>query len=467
MCGTFLQNRYRPEERWRDLKKNYVLDTNILLVSPEAMVMGFDDNDVWVTSTTLQELDRKKNFGGEVGYNAREACRILEYLRENGDLRKGVSLDNGGRLSVVTGGIGERFLLPGYSMDSPDNRIISACRYLMGELSEPVILVTNDVSMRINASICGVSVESYRNIAEKSSGYTGHADINVSNECISDFYKNGEVFVGDKAGFSELCENQFVTLHFGTSSALSVYQRGKLIDIGKQSLFGAEPKNRMQKYAAWALTRPAEEIPLVILSGPAGTAKTFLSLAAGLETTYRYGKKTNDTKYFKMLITRPNSQTTDQSFGYLPGDLDEKMEPLLAPYRDNLESLLMGKDKDADRDFVQTEIEDMFGTGIIEVCALSYIRGRSLMDCYMICDEAQNATRGLVKDIITRAGKGTKIVLCGDPGQIDNPTLDNYNNGLVYAIERMKGSPLCAVISFDASNSVRSPLAKDAIERLR
>lgn len=170
--------------------------------------------------------------------------------------------------------------------------------------------------------------------------------------------------------------------------------------------------------------------------------------------------------YRKILISRPNVET-DEGFGYLPGDLQAKMNPLLAPYYDNLETLLRGKEKEESDDMIRTQIEDLMEDGVIEICPLNYIRGRSISNAFIICDEAQNAKRSLIRDIITRAGEGTKVVLLGDPAQIDAPTLDRRNNGLVYAIESMKGDLTTSILSnIPAKASVRSKLAQTAVQKM-
>lgn len=207
--------------------------------------------------------------------------------------------------------------------------------------------------------------------------------------------------------------------------------------------------------------QPVEKIPFVILKGPAGTAKTFLSLAAGLDQTY---DDPRHSRYDSILISR-NNVMADEDFGYLPGELRDKMNPLLAPFFDNLESLLR-KDSGEDKSNISMQIDDMIETGVIEICALAYMRGRSITNKFLIVDETQNATRSQIRDIITRAGAGCKVVICGDPEQIDAHNLDKLNNGLVFASEKMKGSPLCAQVTFNENESVRSELAKEAIKRL-
>lgn len=449
------------------MKKIYVLDTNIILHNPDS-VYGFDDNTVVVTGTTLQELDVKKDdIDPEVRYNAREAGRLLDDLRELGDLHKGVMLPNGGLFRIEIDGVSHNNLPFCYNIKKADNQIISTCVYLKDKYKEPVILVSSDRFMRVSASIVlgFKNVEKYKNNHVLKDEYTGHIDLDVSAEFIDNLFSCKIVDLPDSIISKDtLHENEFVTLHADRKSALSVYTDGKLELVSVKPIFGnTSPKNAMQTYAIWALTQPAERIPFVILQGPAGTAKTYLSLAAGLDGTYTSQNKYDGT-YRKMMITRPNSEAGDAGFGYLPGDLDDKMGPLLAPYYDNLETLFLGGNSDEDRSQIKMQIDDLFDNNVIECCALSYIRGRSINNAYMICDEAQNATKKLIKDVVTRAGNQTKIIICGDPEQCDNPKLDSRSNGLVHAAKAFKDSKLACLITFDTRNSVRSPLAKEAID---
>lgn len=326
--------------------KAYILDTNILLDSPRA-IFGFDDNTVIITGTTLQELDSKKTAPGELGFNARETCRIIEKLRLKGDLTAGVPMDNAGVFKVILNA-GQWHMPSGYSEDKPDNQIINTVLDIkknQGHMFNQVILVTNDTSMRINASVCAAAcgfsdfVESYRNDHVSSAEmYTGKRELQVSKEAIDYIYKNKmlppeAIFRGD---IPEPVENEFFILQSDQSSALAVYRNHelKLIDTKTLHPCHVQPKNASQTFALWALMQPVEEIPFVILKGPAGTAKTFLSLAAGLDQTY--DSKTHRS-YDSVLISR-NNVMADADFGYLPGELEDKMNPLLAPFFDNLAS---------------------------------------------------------------------------------------------------------------------------------
>ena len=356
------------------MKKRYVLDTNILLQDPTAL-LGFSDNDVILPSTVIQELDENKNARGEVGHHAREAIRLIEEARTGGDLTKGVKLQSGGVLYVEPNGVRADLLPNGFSISVPDNKIIATCVYLSNKEPDdhaPVILVSNDIAMRINASVIlgSAHVQEYKNlVVNQDHSFTGYTVLDVPYEAITAIYQNGswvgKATEGNARWDEALTENLFVTAHAidpegNEKTALTVYQDGALRHIDeKKTLFGGvTPKNVLQRYAIWALTNP--EIPLVILSGPAGTAKTFLSLAAGLEQTYT-SQRARDRLYQKILISRPNAEAGDPGFGYLPGSLHEKMTPLLLPFYDNLENLLSRNDEEMTR----TQIDDLFASGVI------------------------------------------------------------------------------------------------------
>ena len=424
------------------MKKNYVLDTNILIHCPSA-IFGFDDNHVMITTTTLQELDSKKTAYGEVGYGAREAIRNIESL--HGDFAGVLELRNGGTFSIAKESTFEKRIPQEFSLERPDNRIINAVLGIDAMDEAETILVTNDVSMRINASICGCKVQSYHNeqIVD-GDHYVGRITIS------EDDLKNPE----DK-GF---VENEFAICQSASGSSLHIFQDGQWKMIRDKDTYTpyCQPRNVGQRFALYALLASPEEIPLVILKGAAGTAKTFLSLAAGLQGYFHDG-------FDRIMITRSNT-LSDNDMGFLPGELEEKMLPLIAPFMDNLQVLLKGQNEEKDQ--VKLQIEDMFDTGVIEICSMAYMRGRSLVNSFIIVDEAQNCTIGQILEIITRAGKGTKVVLLGDPDQIDSPKLDRKNNGLVFASERMRGSKLCAQLTFDESETVRSALAAEGAKRL-
>ncbi len=466
--------------------KNYLLDTNILMNNPNA-IFGFEDNNVYLCGTVLQELDMHKDDKGESGYNAREAIRIIKGLikdaldNKSKETRQtiltniGIDLPNGGKLFFEPDGVNINNLPKGYSLDRADNRIISSCVHMNNSYLKDsnITLLTNDAGCYINALVCGVNAENVKNDEIKNIGYSGHLKLEISDYSIIDkLYKDkSDDPTIDPNTIDEiksldypLLENQFVTLVSGSISILTVYYNNRLHKIkGDYTLGnGIKSLNKMQDYAIWALTNP--NIPLVILEGPAGTAKTFLSLACGLDQI-DVGDHNEAELYDRLLISRPNAKTTDADFGALPGDLESKMSPLLASYMDNLEEIL----SDNSTSIVETRsiIDDMMYSRLLEICPLYTIRGRSIHNAYLICDEAQNASKNLIRDVVTRAGKNCKIVVCGDPRQVDNVSLDIRNNGLVYLKECMKGSPNCAIIRFDNNNCVRSKLAEDALNRMK
>jgi PhoH-like ATPase len=451
--------------------KTYVVDTNVLIQAPDALYC-FEDNQVVIPLVVLEELDNLKKAEGEKGANARTAIRILEQLRQKGDLLTGVKLGHGGTLRIEKNFVDVK-LPPDLPEDKMDNRILKVCKGLEGD----VVLVTKDILLRVKAQIIGVRAEDFtaEQVPERSDQYPGRTEAYVPEECFKDFKKKGIltdcIYIIDEEGERrnpQLIENQFVILKADQSTKKTVLGRvcGALIiplEYGKHKPYGIVPRNAGQHFLQEALMQPAEIAPLVIVKGMAGTAKTFYSLAVGLEKLLN-----NPTgEYRRMMISRPNAQF-DSDIGFLPGDEQEKISPLMRPVIDNLEQLIDSNEEKRyeKEDELAGKIEEIFERGLIKTEALNYIRGRSIVKTYLIIDEAQNMTPNQVKGIITRAGKGTKIILLGDPNQIDRPFLDERTNGLSFAAEHMKGSPLCWQVTLTAEECERSPLAMDAVKRL-
>ena len=468
-------------------KKIYVLDTNILINSPRA-IYGFADNIVTVTATTLQELDGLKSAPGETGFKAREAIREIAALcKDNEDKNPldGIEINgkSKGIFRIEPNGTSETHLPRGFSLDKPDNRIMNSTIHIAeSNKKNPTILITNDISMRVNAQVCGIKVQGYKNDQlEHENTYAGRQTVQIKEKEIVCLYKlmdkgdkefHSAKLIG-KSAFKDITPfepNEYVLFTTDAGQLLATRFVGaspedendfvfKIVDKNPSPM-NVTARNVGQRMALDALMAPASEIPLVILKGKAGTAKTFLSLAAGLDATIG---DDDDRQYNKVMITRTNT-LSDADIGFLPGTLEEKMGPLVSPFMDNLESLL-SEEKD-EPEQVKMFIDDLMETDTIEICSIAYMRGRSLKKAYLIVDEAQNSTKNQIQEIITRAGEGTKIVLCGDPDQIDNPRLDRLNNGLAFASERMKGSKLCAQLEFSADETVRSELAAEGAVRL-
>lgn len=440
-------------------KKTFVLDTSVLADYPHA-IFAFDDNDVCIADATLEELDDLKTRGSEAGANARAAIRIIESLRQDGDLLEGLLLPGGGRLWVELNHKAAQ-LPESWDDRKADNRIIRVCAGLSRQRDE-VYLISNDVALRIKAGALGVKAQEYRagqiipRIAEQ---YTGRAVLEAPRALIDAFYQRRELdahSLAELAMGTPLQENQFVLLKSQGAegnSALGRVEEGRLTSLlyAGDKMYGVSPKNCGQRFMQEALLMPCARAPLVILKGAAGTAKTFFAVAAGLWQIER------ESRYSHILAVRPNIKF-DEEIGFLKGSEEEKIAPLMRPIVDNIQALFPG-------DPMKPEKLEQYGTIVYQ--AMAFMRGRSITDTWIIVDEAQNMTPTQAFGIISRAGAGTKIVLAGDPSQIDNPYLDATNNGLVYAAEKMKDSPLCWQITLEDSECVRSPLAREAVRLMR
>ncbi len=474
------------------MQKIYILDTNVLINSPYA-IFAFDEHIVCVTDITIEELDKLKNAPGDTGANAREALRKIEELRTQGNLVEGVRLPSGGTFCILMSSTIDT-LYPSNSKiadiwdkKNADNKILMICETISDQNPERVVLVSNDTNIRIKASIIGLSVEEYRTEQVKpyTQQYKGRKEFSVPGEIIDLFYKNKYVTVENDELNDEdkLTLNEFVMMkdELDPSHGLIGKFNGKKIvplKYSESNPYGISPRNAGQRFIIEALMAPVEEIPLVIVKGPAGSAKTFLSLACGLE------KVLTQKEYEKILISRPNVKF-DDDIGYIKGTEQDKISPLIRPVYDNLAELTRidtgetkkkkkstGYDesisayKNEINSYRNSYMDELLERGIISAQALAYMRGRSISHSWIIIDEAQNMTPTQAFGIISRAGIGSKVILLGDPNQIDNPKLDSRTNGLVFASERMKGNPLCMQITMEDRECVRSPLALAAIENL-
>ncbi|MDL2298872.1 PhoH family protein [Synergistaceae bacterium OttesenSCG-928-D05] len=454
--------------------KTYVLDTNVLIQAPHAL-RSFEDNNVVLPVAVLEELDRLKNEDGERGANARQVIRYLESLRETGNLLEGVTLPEGGTLRLETNHSDIK-LPDSWRDNTSDNRILKVCRGI-AENGQKTVLVTKDIVARIKAQIIGIQAEDFTTdqVASIREQYTGRTHAYIPDHLFETFKSTG-VPLEDCYKINETHErqeippipNQFFILHSDLSEKKTVL--GKLLgervvplEFTHTQPFGVITRNVGQRFMQEALMLDAEQAPLVIIKGTAGTAKTFFALAAGLEQIMEYA----DPKYRKILICRPNVQF-DEDIGYLPGTEQEKIAPMLRPIIDNLEILVDRNEKERYRNEreLKGKIDELFDRGFITAEAMNFIRGRSITKTYLVIDEAQNLTPKQVKGVITRVGKGTKVVLLGDPQQIDHPLLDERTNGLSYAAEKMKGSTRCFQITMQHDECERSDLALEAAARM-
>ena len=458
------------------MNKTYVVDTNVLVQSPYGLY-AFEENEVVIPLVVVEELDGLKKAEGEKGANARKAIRLLDSLRQRGNLLSGVPIQNGGTVRVETNCV-DVTLPRDLPENESDNRILMVCKGLKeADPSRDVVLVTKDIVLRIKAQLLSIRAEDFEaeQVSRQEANYTGRGHAYIPQNAVGNFKDGGIplslLYSTDDNGNPlplSFTENEFFLLTPDESTGVTLLGRvegQQMVPLRyrKQRPYGVTPRNVGQYFLQEALMESAEKAPLVIVKGMAGTAKTFYSIAVGLEKVFN-----NPTgEYRRIIVSRPNAQF-DDDIGLLPGTEQEKIAPLMRPVVDALEQLLDSDEagRYEDESLRTDKVQEIFDRDIIETEALNFIRGRSIVKTYLIIDEAQNITPSQAKGIITRAGKGTKIILLGDPQQIDRPFLDERTNGLSYAAKCMKGSPLCWQITMGRDECERSKLAMDAIQRL-
>jgi len=438
------------------VRRTFILDTNVLLYDPRALFV-FNEHDVIIPITVIEEVDRFKKDLNETGRNARLVSRYLDKLRTEGSLSEGVQLEGGGKLRVE---LGRSATLPkGLKGDTGDNLILQTTKALNDENDGHVVLVTRDTNMRLKADAMGIRAEDYRHAhIAVDEYYTGVAEEEVPQPKIDELYEKG--FLPRAAVETPLNPNQFALLGPAERPTAMVRydarkDRLKLVGRHKEGVWGIRARNKEQLFALELLLD--DSLSLVTITGIAGTGKTLLAIACGLM------KVTDEKRYRRLLVSRPIFPM-GRDLGFLPGDVNEKLNPWMKPIFDNLEVLLSSPDGERARPDAPPSYQPLLDQRILEVEPLTYIRGRSLPQQFVIVDEAQNLTPHEVKTVITRAGEGTKIILTGDPNQIDNPYVDATSNGLTYVVERFKGSPIAGHITLRKGE--RSELAKQAAELL-
>lgn len=410
-------------------KKTYVLDTSVYLTDSNC-INSFENNDIVIPLKVLEEIDKHKKRQDSVGSQARATIRYLDALRDKGSLSKGVRIDKG--MGVVRVASYNPLSLPDdLDLEDSDNQIIATAlsEQEIAPKSRKVVVVSRDINMRVKCDALGLLTEDYQaeQVVENSEGlYTGRAEVLVDEQVIDKFYAGDDVWLDD--GTIGIFPNQFIMLISNSNEKKTALARFMNYNTPLQkivkssaSIWGTNPRNKEQQFAFDLLLDP--EVPVVSLVGKAGSGKTLLALAAGLEQTF--GK---DALYKKIVVTKP-VEPVGKDIGFLPGSMEEKMMPWLAPIQDNLQ-FLMGDDK--------TTLEMYMEKGQIEVEAMTFIRGRSISNAFIVIDEVQNMTQHEIKTVLTRVGEGTKIILTGDVEQIDNVYIDATNNGLSYVVERLK-----------------------------
>mgnify|MGYP003626143942 CR=1 FL=1 len=418
-------------------KKTYVLDTNVYLTDANA-IFAFGKNDVLVPLKVIEEIDKHKKRQDSVGLNARNVIRILDNLRGKGSLKNGVRIAKGKGIIYIRNS--DVSLLPKeLSTIDPDNMIIgTVLTEKQNYPNKKIIAVSRDINMRIKFDSLNIRVEDYtvgQVVQNSSLLYTGFTKHLVDDEIIDQFYEGEDIFLEKEE--VKLYPNQMVMLVSSSNEKKTALARftnhsssiEKIPD--KNDVWGVRSRNKEQKFALDLLLDP--NVPVITLVGKAGSGKTLCAIAAGLHQTVEDGK---ESIYRRLIVTRP-IQPLGRDIGYLPGSMEEKMIPWLSPIKDNLEYLM------GDKKMLDLYIND----GTIEVEALTYIRGRSISNAYIVIDECQQLTQHEIKTILTRVGENTKIVMTGDIEQIDNVYVDETSNGLTYVVEKLKEHDLAGHIT--------------------
>lgn len=448
---------------YRMEKKIFVLDTNVLIHNPQAL-FSFQDNRVVLPIVVIEEIDQFKKGVDEKSRNARQIGRFLDALRKKGSLQEGVPTENGGTIQItinkeITATASELLF-----MDRNDNLIISTALYFKNKYPESIVtLVSKDVNVRVKADCVGINAENYETDTIKyDEFFTGWEILDVEPEQYREIEEKGYI----NNIFGDYFANQFVRIPTPDNPdkyTILRYHKGRnqlyvIKHYTGQYVYGIKARNFEQEMALDILLD--DSIKLVSLSGKAGTGKTLLAIAAGLQ------KVVEEQKYSRLVISRPISPL-GKDLGYLPGSKSEKFNPWMQPIYDNMEILLsshLDKNKPNSNTKKRTSVNDLTDYGFLELEPLTYIRGRSLPDQFFIIDEAQNLSPHEMKTIITRAGENTKVVLTGDPYQIDIPYLDSQSNGLSVSVEKFKGEILVGHITLDKGE--RSALADLAAKYL-
>jgi PhoH-like ATPase len=436
-------------------KKTYVLDTSVYLTNADC-IYSFENNDIQVPLKVFEEIDKHKKRQDPVGAQARKIIRIWDGLRSVGSLAKGVRIRKGLGIikSISAAGLTEADLPCDLDTKVPDHLIIATALKSQRESDRKVILVSRDINMRVIADAVGLASEDYHNnqiVDSSESIFTGCSTVLVDDQVVDQFYEKKKIYLDDKALFP----NQYVMLVSNANEKKSALGRFvnnstpiQQILSPKNKIWGIVPRNKEQSFLLDALMDP--KIQIITVIGKAGSGKTLCAVAAALDQTI----DETTARYSRLIVSRP-VQPLGKDIGFLPGTMEEKMAPWLMPIQDNLQ-FLMGNNK--------ITLDIYMQKGTIEIEALTYIRGRSISNAFIIVDEAQNLTTHELKTIITRVGEGTKIVLTGDIEQIDNVYIDETSNGLTHAVEKFKKFELASHITLHRGE--RSKVATFAAENL-
>src|SRR6478609_2444606 len=440
-------------------KKIFVLDTSVIIFEHNS-ILNFDEHDVGIPITVLEELDNFKKGNDTKNFEAREFIRLIDKLAKDQMLQDWNPINGKGKgnfkVIMETGGTGQIDANKVFDEEKSDHRILNAALHLQKEeKGKKVILVSKDINLRLKAKALGLQAEDYTTgkIENISSLYSGKTVIdNADPSAINLLYDKGYCPPAEVLGKEIPLKNNYYILRSGKKSVLAFYNsaNGMVEQVEKKTVYGIKPRNAEQAFAIHAVMKP--EIKLVSMQGVAGTGKTLIALAAALE---------QKREYKQIYLARPIVPLSNKDIGYLPGDIKSKLNPYMEPLWDNLK-FIQNQYSESDKEY--SKITEMVTNEKLVITPLAYIRGRSLSNICFIVDEAQNLTPHEVKTIITRAGENTKIIFTGDIHQIDTPYLDSQSNGLSYLIDRLKDHELYAHITLEKGE--RSELANLANDLL-
>ena len=455
--------------------KNYILDTNVLIHYP-GCIYTFEDNNIIIPIICLEELDNLKKKDGIIGYQAREAIREINNVRQFGDLHKGIKLPGGGRLRVELNHMNPEDMPDGMDLNKNDNKILTIAMNIKKESKKiETVLVTKDICVAIKAESLKLKVQDYENDnVNMDLLYQGYQEISLSSDQIDQIY-NGGLEIKKEDAF-DLLPNEFVSIKSyddNSHETLAKFNGTKIVPLkyANDKVWGLTPRNRGQRMALELLMD--DEINLVTLCGGAGTGKSILSISVALQ------KVIESNSYHKIIYVKP-AVPAGEAIGFLPGSEEEKLKPFMDSFGDAVESLMTDKSKNQtvetgdkvlkkgknngflDKKIFTVEdfLEQYREAGMIEMKTFAFMRGRTLSNAFVIIDEAQEMTPHLAKLMLTRAGQGSKFVMIGDPSdnQIDNVFVDSKSNGLVYVVEKLKSYGITGHVTLDEVE--RSPLAK-------
>lgn len=448
------------------MKKEFILGVEECLADAN-ITLSFDgDNDVTIPLVVLESL---YNYNGE-GEKKVLASKLIDYIKTFSYEKIstiGCKQRNGSTLRVVDNGPINKKLKDLHNASTISKRIFQVCFDRRSDDRE-VILISQNPAIGIQAADMHIKSQPLKEkiFPPLSEQYTGRCEGSISQTLMDQFHENGKISCKDVYEHEKIDwqENMFVTLRSETGNSLvGRYTMGEIVKLKyAKKTDSCRPINNEQRFLLEALEAPPEEVPIVIVKGEAGTGKTYCTLSVALNHLAQYSDKNT---YTQILVAAP-TVTIDEDLGYLPGEIDEKVGPYLGGIKDNLAMIFRNKNKDLDNQKLDMNVKYLFERKFISIQPIGFLRGMSIQQSIFIIDECQNIKPNILRDIVTRAGKGTKLVLLGDPSQVNKPGLNTSKNGLVYVSEKFKGNALCYQVMLNADKSVRSELAKEALKVL-